>query len=307
LKGGDHVTSIKYRQRLPGGKWKSYASPSDFLKNAECYTDIIKNYDEAPHIAVYHIGVCRNSADDRYFNHVTKRFKLVYVLEGSGWFNGIPVKSGQGFLMRKDHVNSMSADIRSPWKFIYVSFSGSLAEDLLSRAGFTEEDTIFDVPNIERVREICFDAVYEPKTDRVTDLYLLSILFELFSYSGRTREGARATSSKMSSDMNPHVLKAVAFMSKNYRSQISVNDIADAAHISEKYMRELFKKETGRSMQAYLTDLRLSAAKTLLSNSKYNISEVANLSGFPEYRNFVRVFKERYGITPTEYRTGKGE
>ena len=301
------MTSIKYRQRLPGGKWKSYHSPAGFLKDAEYYTDIIKNYDETPHLAVYHIGVCRNSADDRYFNHVTKRFKLVYVLEGNGWFNGIPVRSGQGFLMRKDHVNSMSADIRSPWKFIYVSFSGSLAEEVLRRSGFTEEDTIFDVTNIDRICEICFDAVYLPNPERVTDLYLLSILFELLSCSGKPRDGVKQSSPKPAADMNPHVLKAVAFMSKNYRSQISVNDIAEAAHISEKYMRELFKKETGRSMQAYLTDLRLSAAKTLLSNSKYNISEVANLSGFPEYRNFVRVFKERFGITPTEYRVGKGE
>ena len=83
------MSSIKYRQRLVGGKWKSYPSPSDFLKDAEYYTDIIKNYDETPHLSVYHIGVSRGSADDRYFNHVTRRFKLVYVLEGSGWFNGI--------------------------------------------------------------------------------------------------------------------------------------------------------------------------------------------------------------------------
>lgn len=301
------MPSIKYRQRFPGGKWKSYPSPEHFLKNAEFYQDIIKNYDETPHLAVYHIGVCRNNVDDRYFNHVTKRFKLVYVLEGSGWFNGIPVRSGQGFLMRKDHVNSMSADIRSPWRFIYVSFSGSLAEDVLRRAGFTEEDTIFDVPNIDRVREICFDAVYIPDPDRVTDLYLLSILLELLSYGEGAKEGSRQPQPKQSSDMNPHVLRAIEYMSKNYRTQITVNDISEAVHISEKYMRELFKKETGRSMKAYLTDLRLSAAKTLLSNSKYNVTEVANLSGFPEYRNFVRVFKERFGKTPTDYRTGNGE
>lgn len=301
------MPSIKYRQRFPGGKWRSYSSPSGFTTGAEYYTDIIKNYDETPHLSVYHIGVSRGSADDRYFNHVTRRFKLVYVLEGSGWFNGIHVKSGQGFLMRKDHVNSMSADIRAPWKFIYVSFSGSLAEDVLSRAGFPEEDAIFDLTDTERIRELCYDAVYSTHAERVTDLYLLSLLFELLSYGTGARSVAKPISAKQSSDMNPHVLKAVAFMSKNYRSQITVNDIAAAAHISEKYMRELFKKETGRSMQAYLTDMRLSAAKTLLSNSKYNISEVANLSGFAEYRNFVRVFKERFGITPTEYRIGKGE
>jgi two-component system response regulator YesN len=107
------------------------------------------------------------------------------------------------------------------------------------------------------------------------------------------------------SDMSVHVYNAIAYMSKNYRSSIGVSDIAAAAHVSEKYLRELIKKETGKSVQRYLTDLRLAAAKNLLSNSKYNIGEVANLSGFGEYRNFVRIFKERYGITPTEYRVGQ--
>lgn len=294
---------IKYRQRSPGGKWFSYDSPSEFNKNAEYYTDIIKNYDELPSIAVYHIAVCRHNADDRYFNHVTRRYKLVYVLEGSGWFNGLPVSSGQGFLMWQNHVNSMSADIRSPWKFIYVSFSGNLAEQLLLRAGFKPEDTIFDIENTERVRELCEDAVYKLHPERTADMHMLSVLFELLSlYRAKSGEGESA-SVPSASDMSSHVYNAVAFMSKNYRSPIGVSDVATAAHISEKYLRELFKRETGKSVQSYLTDLRLSAAKTLLSNSKYNIGEVANLSGFGEYRNFVRIFKERFGITPTEYRS----
>ena len=56
------MANVKYRQRFPGGKWKSYGSPSEFNKNAEFYTDIIKNYDELPSIAVYHIGFCRHNA-----------------------------------------------------------------------------------------------------------------------------------------------------------------------------------------------------------------------------------------------------
>ena len=93
------MSDFKYRQRVPGGKWRSYDSPDGFLKDAEYYSEIIKNFNEHPAIAVYHVGFCRHSADDRYFNHVTQRYKLVYVLEGSGWFNGLPVRSGQGFLM----------------------------------------------------------------------------------------------------------------------------------------------------------------------------------------------------------------
>ncbi len=297
------MSNIKYRQRFPGGKWRSYKDPADFNRSAEYYTDIIKNYDEHPALSVYHIGICRNSAHDRYFNHVTQRYKMVYVLEGCGWFNGLPVKSGQGFLMWQNHVNSMSADIESPWKFIYISFSGSLAEQLLSRAGFTPEDTIFDVDDIEYIKELCEDMIYKLHPGHITDIKMLSVMFELFSLNKKQTSEREAKAISTSSGMSEHVFKAVRFMSKNYRTQIGVSEVAAAAHISEKYLRELIKKETGKSVQRYLTDLRLSAAKTLLSNSKYNIGEVANLSGFGEYRNFVRVFKERYGIAPTEYRS----
>ena len=296
------MANCKYRQRFPGGKWRSYDSPEGFNRSAELYTDIIKNYDEHPAFAVYHIGFCRNSADDRYFNHVTKRYKLVYVLEGNGWFNGLPVKSGQGFLMWQNRVNSMSADMRHPWKFIYVSFSGSLAEQILMRAGFTTEDTIFEVKELGHIQRVCEEMVYEYHPECIADMKMTSVLFDLLSLN-QANAGEREGKLTMPSfDMNPHVLNAVRFISKKYRSAIGVADVAQAAHISEKYLRELFKKETGKSVQAYLTDTRLSAAVTLLSNSKYNIGEVASLSGFGEYRNFARVFKERYGITPSEYR-----
>lgn len=296
------MANCKYRQRFPGGKWRSYDSPEGFNRRAELYTDIIKNYDEHPAFAVYHIGFCRNSADDRYFNHVTKRYKLVYVLEGSGWFNGLPVKSGQGFLMWQNRVNSMSADMRSPWKFIYISFSGSLAEQIIMRAGFTPEDTIFEVNDLEHIKRVCEEIVYEYHPQHIADFKMTSILFDLLSLNQTNASEREGRTAPPASDMNDYVLDAVRFISKKYRSAIGVADVAQAAHISEKYLRELFKKETGKSVQAYLTDTRLSAAVTLLSNSKYNIGEIASLSGFGEYRNFARVFKERYGITPSEYR-----
>jgi hypothetical protein len=92
------------------------------------------------------------------------------VLEGNGWFNGLPVKSGQGFLMWQNRVNSMSADMRHPWKFIYISFSGSLAEQIIMRAGFTPEDTIFEVREIEHIKRVCEEMVYEYHPECIADM-----------------------------------------------------------------------------------------------------------------------------------------
>lgn len=300
------MEGIQFRQRAPGGKWISYPSPADFKRDLPYHTDIIKNYSSFPSVSVYHVGYSHLSDDDRYFNHVTKRFKLVYVLEGGGWFNGMPVRAGQGFLMWENHVNSMSADIRSDWSFIYLSFTGNAVPELLRSCGFGEDDSIFDIPDLSSIRAKCFDVIYSLHPERITELYLLSLLFDLLSLNKQNQAEHEQKSVAKAEGVSEHVYKAVKYMSKNYRSQIDVSDVARAAHVSEKYLRLLIKQETGKSVRQYLTDIRLGAAKTLISNSRYTFSEIAALSGFGEYRNFVRIFKKKYGVTPTELRQRSG-
>ena len=302
---GDIIMSNqRFKQRIHGSSWSSYDDPGQFRKDAVFRSDIIKNYVKFPYINVYQIGYCYHKANRQYLNHVTKRYKLVYVLEGSGWFNGMPVKSGQGFLMWEKHVNSMSADVNAPWGYIYVSFTGSMAEQLLTHAGFTVEDSVFDIDDMDTVRSLCMDVIYNKHPELITDVYLLSILFQLISLNKNQLDKQEHVSSGPLPGMSEHVSNAIQYMSKNYRSPIGVADVVNAAHVSEKYLRQLFKVETGKSILQYLNDLRLTAASSMLSHSRYNVSEIASLAGFKEYRNFERLFKARYGITPTKFRAG---
>jgi len=296
------MSEEKYKQRIPGGGWLSYDDPDKFQKDAVFRSDIIKNYVAFPNISVYQIGYCYQKTNKHYFNHVTKHFKLVYVLEGSGWFNGMQVKSGQGFLMWENHVNSISADVKTPWGYIYVSFMGSMAEQLLKHAGFQPSDEIFEILDIEKIKKLCFDVIYAKQQDKITDIYLMSILLYLISLNKQQFLENEKKQQEHISSMKGYVVKAIEFMSKHYRQQINIQDISNAVYVSEKYLRKIFKEQTGKSMQEYLTDLRLNSSTMLLMNSRYNISEIANLSGYDEYRNFVRLFKKKYNMTPTEYR-----
>lgn len=74
------------------------------------------------------------------------------------------------------------------------------------------------------------------------------------------------------------------------------------------YVRKLFKKETGVTPHEYLISKRMERARELLSGrltnrySNYSVSQIAELCGFSEPLYFSRVFKKRYGVSPSEYK-----
>ena len=72
------------------------------------------------------------------------------------------------------------------------------------------------------------------------------------------------------------------------------------------YLRKLFKRETGVTPHQFLVDTRLQAAAECLSFSderQINISEIAHLSGFREPLYFSKVFRKKYGMSPTQYQS----
>ena len=76
------------------------------------------------------------------------------------------------------------------------------------------------------------------------------------------------------------------------------------------YLSRLFKKEEGINFVDYLNQYRIDVSKNLLRDVKYNVLDVADLSGFSNTRYFSKIFKKAVGITPSEYRkrhSGKDE
>ena len=70
------------------------------------------------------------------------------------------------------------------------------------------------------------------------------------------------------------------------------------------YLRKLFKKETGMTPHEYLTRTRMNAAQMLLSGTSrfdFSVNETSELCGFSEPLYFSRVFKKRFGCSPTQY------
>lgn len=88
----------------------------------------------------------------------------------------------------------------------------------------------------------------------------------------------------------------------HYREKIYLDDIADTLGISSSYLSRLFKKETGRSLQDFINDVRIEKAANLLIYSEETLPGVAEYVNFPSQSYFGKVFKQKMQMMPRQYR-----
>lgn len=79
-------------------------------------------------------------------------------------------------------------------------------------------------------------------------------------------------------------------------------DLAQRLELNPAYFSRLFKKIEGQTPQAFLQDLRIEKAKTLLLNTDLSNQEIAMFTGFAYANYFARVFKEKENLSPQAYR-----
>ena len=92
------------------------------------------------------------------------------------------------------------------------------------------------------------------------------------------------------------------YLQEHLTEEISLTVLAGQFHLNPQYISQLFKSEIGVNFLAYLTNIRMERAKKLLLSTSLPIAEVAEQSGYGDYRVFTKVFKKSEGVTPSQYR-----
>ena len=92
------------------------------------------------------------------------------------------------------------------------------------------------------------------------------------------------------------------YLQEHLAEKISLSVLAEQFHLNPQYISQLFKSEIGVNFLVYLTNIRMEKAKKLLLSTALSIAEVAEQSGYGDYRVFTKVFKKSEGITPSQYR-----
>jgi AraC-like DNA-binding protein len=95
----------------------------------------------------------------------------------------------------------------------------------------------------------------------------------------------------------------VDYVEENYRSSISLRDIAQVLGYSPAHLTHRFSSLTGTPVTAWIIKRRLCAAQELLVGTKQSVLAVCEAVGFGDVGYFTRQFVRHVGVTPAQFRS----
>lgn len=98
------------------------------------------------------------------------------------------------------------------------------------------------------------------------------------------------------------IVRVKRIIDEHYAEDLSIERLSKELHYSKNYLGQLFKSETGMTLNEYVNLVRIQRAKKLLTANDYKIYQVAEKVGFNDQQYFAKIFKKVVGCMPSEYR-----
>lgn len=245
-------------------------------------------------------------------SHFHDCHQIIYVVEGtiSAFVNEVDYTVSAGSLLILSRFEQHSIRVLSPsykrYRLLIANESSSVLHDnyLLSSVltnrgeGFSHViDTGAYSLTFEHLLRSMADeyAGQSPMYSDMLDLTLRQLLITLHRLQPEIFLAENNHSSAIIKEIQ-------ARFESNFPEPFSLAGLAADYHISQSYLAHLFKKITGYAPMEYLQACRLSAAKRHLATTELPIKEIIARCGFSDESNFSRMFKEKNGVTPSEFR-----
>lgn len=230
---------------------------------------------------------------------VRENFIIHYIISGSGVFycgpNKYELGAGDAFVIFPYTIVKYTASKSTPWHYTWVIFGGDEAANILSEAGITVKNPVLRANQTANFKNHICSMHYNTSDDLTGLLHFTSDLYELLSLITKK-------SNNGNKDENSYFSDAVQYINHNFSEDVTVDGIAERLGISRKYLYAVFKDSCGKSPKEYIMDYRIEKACDFLKNQALPVSSVAYSVGYPDPFVFSKMFKQKLGVSPSEYR-----
>lgn len=256
----------------------------------------------------YHVNYCgfEHCQPGYKFGPRTRTSYLIHVvMRGKGRFfvgdKMYELSAGQMFLIYPGIITTYQADVEDPWSYSWIGFTGYRIETILSQMGFSEEHLVLSVKDAEPLHDCVLNIMDLHKITYANEMYRTAELLRFFAYIMENGSGNKDDVPEYSKVMYAQI--AMQYLDNNYMNRIKISELADYIGIDRSHLTKSFREEYHVSPQEYLIQLRMEKAEHLLEESTAPISAIAASVGYPDALAFSRIFKQRNGVSPTEYRS----
>ena len=186
----------------------------------------------------------------------------------------------------------------------YDNIIAKFLVDILKRNGNAGEYLLFqvsDVLQIQNLVENMIQSLYEEEDDYKENQVTMGLLFMyLVRYVNRTTKGTAKKFEELLVEMT------LDYIDNNYKAATLI-EIANRLKQPDYALSKLIKKQTGKTFKELLQSRRFYRAEELLMDTDLSIDDIIYAVGYESHSYFFRRFKQKYNMTPSQYRKIKGE
>ncbi len=231
-------------------------------------------------------------------------YQLIYITRGGGAFESrsggrCRVEAGTLFMLFPGEWHRYSPDPATGWDEYWVAFQGQAAEMLVGEASLSPAEPLLVAPLSERLRDEFIHITEEMRQEavgyrRIIGARTLLIMATASACSLRGQfEGA---------GILPAIEQAKTLLSAQLDRDVNVEKMAAWLGVGYSHFRRAFRDSTGLSPAQYHLGLRIRLASELLRTTALPSAAVGRRVGFDSACYFCRIFKNKTGQSPSEYR-----
>ncbi len=204
---------------------------------------------------------------------------------------------GDAMLYAPNQWHMQYADIGVAPRFVTISFDveGGDLSSLYNRKLAVPQEAVTLLQQMLRTQERTDPFATDMLMAQLTML-LLVLLREALNPTGAKLQGSNTVHNE-----NEIIRHAQQYISTHIREKLSVKLIAQQVDVSPSYLTVLFQKNLQISPGEYIRRIKLQESKQMIRENNLNFTEIAAALQYSTVHHFSRQFKEKFGITPTEY------
>lgn len=210
----------------------------------------------------------------------------------------LPARAGDIYILHAGTDHCYASSATDPWEKSFFNILGPLAENLLSVYGLGETTVIhgFDRPELFLNLHKKF---MQPNAAQIPGLWgnaaleLHSFIQALAAFNLKNRQ-----TDAPDAEFRP----VLEYLAQNTNTITSNKQLAQMIYHSEDYLVKGFRRFYGTTPYKYQLELKMEAARKLLTQTKLPISLVGEMVGYNDAMYFSNVFKSKCGVSPLKFR-----